>query len=58
MPQFLFQPDPIDGHEHNLNPMDIHFGVIQIPTKGILDDVAINNTSNVMVGTSLAPTLM
>lgn len=51
MPRFLFQPDPIDGCEFNPIPVDIHLGVIKIPTKEILDDHAINNTEAIIVGT-------
>ena len=51
MPRFLFQPDPIDGYESNPIPIDIHLGVIKIPTKEILEDGAINNTESVIVGT-------
>ncbi|WP_148686270.1 hypothetical protein [Candidatus Nitrosocosmicus hydrocola] len=51
MPKFLFQPDPIEGYEFNPIPIDIHLGVIKIPTKEILDDDAINNTESIIVGT-------
>jgi hypothetical protein len=51
MPQFLFQPDPIDGYEFNPISIDIHLGIIKIPTEEILDDDAINNTESVIVGT-------
>jgi hypothetical protein len=51
MPKFLFQPDPIDGYEFNPIPIDVHLGVIKIPTEQILDDYAINNTESVIVGT-------
>ena len=51
MPQFLFQPDPIDGYEFNPIPLDIHLGIIKIPTEEILDDFALNNTESVIVGT-------
>ncbi|WP_148687522.1 hypothetical protein [Candidatus Nitrosocosmicus hydrocola] len=50
MPRFLFQPDPIDGYEFYPIPIDIHLGVIKIPTKEILDDYAINNTESIIVG--------
>ena len=33
MPPFLFQPDPIDGYEFNRIPIDIHLGIIKIPTR-------------------------
>ena len=51
MPQFLFQPDPIDGYEFNPIPIVIHLGMIKIPTKEILDDFEINTTESVIVGT-------
>ena len=51
MPKFLFQPDPIDGFEFYPIPIDIHLGVIKIPTKEILYDDAINNTEAIIVGT-------
>lgn len=51
MPGFLFQPDPISGYEFNSIPIDIHLGVIKIPTEEILDDYATNNTESVIVGT-------
>ena len=51
MPQFLFQPDPIDGYEFNPIPIDIHLGIIKIPTEVILDDFGINTTESMIVGT-------
>lgn len=51
MPTFLFQPDPIDGYEFYSIPIDIHLGIIKIPTEEILDDYAINNTESVIVDT-------
>lgn len=51
MPRFLFLPDPIDGYEFNPIPIDIHLGVIKIPTKELLYDDAINNTEAIIVGT-------
>ena len=51
MPRFLFQPDPIRGYEFNPIPIDIHLGVIKIPTEEILDYYATNNTESVIVGT-------
>ncbi len=37
MPRFLFQPDLIDGYEFNPIPIDIHLGILKIPTEEILD---------------------
>ena len=51
MPRFLFHPDSIDGYEFNPIPIDIHLGIIKIPTEEILYDDAINNTESVIVGT-------
>ncbi|MGE0389509.1 MAG: hypothetical protein DA329_11345 [Candidatus Nitrosocosmicus sp.] len=51
MPKFLFQPDPIDGYEFYPVPIDIHLGVIKIPTEEILHDDAINNTEAIIIGT-------
>ena len=51
MPRFLFQPDSIDGYEFNPVPIDIHLGIIKIPTEEILVDNAINNTESIIVGT-------
>ncbi|MGI0000740.1 MAG: hypothetical protein ACRD6Q_05910 [Nitrososphaeraceae archaeon] len=51
MPKFLFQPDSIDGYEFYPIPIDIHLGILKIPTEEILDDFAINNTEAVIVGT-------
>jgi len=51
MPKFLFQPNPIDGYEFNPIPIDIHMGIIKIPTKEIMEDGAINNTEAIIVGT-------
>ena len=51
MPLFLFQPDAIDGYEFNPISIDIHLGVIKIPTEEIMEDGAINNTECVVVGT-------
>ena len=51
MPRFLFQPDPIDGYEFNPIPIDIHLGILEIPTEEILDDFGINTTESVIVGT-------
>ncbi len=39
MPRFLFQPDPIDGYEFNPIHIDIHLGIIKIPTEEILDEI-------------------
>ena len=41
MPRFLFQPDPIDGYEFNLVPIDIHLGIVKIPTEEIYHDDAL-----------------
>ena len=51
MPRFLFQPDSIDGYEFNPIPIDIHLGILEIPTEEILDDFGINTTESVIVGT-------
>ena len=51
MPRFLFQPDPIDGYEFNPIPIDIHLGILKIPTEEILDDFGINTTESMIVGT-------
>jgi hypothetical protein len=51
VPRFFFQPDPIDGYTFNPIPVDIHKGIIKIPTEGILDDFGINNTDTIIVGT-------
>ena len=51
MPQFLFQPDPIDGYEFYPIPIDIHLGTVKIPTEEIYHDDAINNTESITVGT-------
>ena len=50
MPKFLFQPDPIDGYEFNPIPIDIHLGIIKIPTEEILDDFGINTALTIIVG--------
>jgi hypothetical protein len=51
MSRFLFQPDPIDGYDFNPIPIDIHLGILKIPTEEILDDFGINTTESVIVGT-------
>src|SRR4029079_4748649 len=51
MPKFLFQNDPLNEYEFNPIPIDIHLGIIKIPTEEILDDDAINNTESIIVGT-------
>ena len=51
MPKFLFQPDPIDDHIFYPIPIDIHLGIIKIPTEEIMEDGAINNTEAVLIGT-------
>ncbi|HKU84162.1 MAG TPA: hypothetical protein VJP58_08975 [Candidatus Nitrosocosmicus sp.] len=50
MPESLFQPDSFDGYEFNPIPLDIHMGIIKIPTQEILDDFGINITENVIIG--------
>lgn len=35
MPRFLFQPDPIGGYEFYSIPIDIHIGVIKMPTDNV-----------------------
>jgi hypothetical protein len=52
MPKFLFQPDPIDCYEFNPIPIDIHLGIIKIPTEIFLDDFGINTTETIIVGTN------
>lgn len=47
----LFQPDPINGYEFNPIPIDIHLGIIKIPTKELLYNDAIDNTEAIIVGT-------
>jgi len=54
MPQLLFQPDSIDGYEFNPIPIDIHLGIIKIPTEVILDDFGINT---MIVGTDRSEVL-
>ncbi len=51
MSKFLFQPDPIDGYEFHPIPIDIHLGIIKIPTEEFLDDFGINTTETIIVGT-------
>jgi hypothetical protein len=51
MPRFLFQPDSIDGYDFYLNPIDIHLGIIKIPTIEIFDDDAIINTESIIIRT-------
>ena len=50
MPQFLFQPDPIDGIKFKPIRIDIHKGVIKIIDDEILYDFQINTTESVIVG--------
>ena len=57
MPIFLFQPDPIDGYEFNPIPIDIHLGIIKIPTEQILDDFGINTTESMIIGTDRSEVL-
>ncbi|WP_458719715.1 hypothetical protein [Candidatus Nitrosocosmicus sp. R] len=45
MPRFLFQPDPIDDYEFNPIPIDIHLGILKIPTEEIIDDLEYPLTS-------------
>ena len=49
--QILISPDPIDGYEFNPIPIDIHLGIVKIPTKEILEGSVINNTEAIIVGT-------
>jgi len=51
MPRFLFQPYSIDGYEFNPIPIDIHLGILKIPTEEILDDFGTNTTESVIIGT-------
>ena len=51
MPRFLFQPEPIDDYEFYPIPIDIHLGIIKIPTEEILDDFGINTTESMIVET-------
>ena len=51
MPKFLFQPDPIDGYEFRPIPVDIHLGIIKIPTEEFLNDFGTNTTETTLVGT-------
>lgn len=51
MPRFLFQPDPIDGYEFYPIPIDIHLGIVKIPTEEIYHDDGINNTESITVST-------
>ena len=50
MPQFLFQPDPIDGYEFHPIPIDIHLGIIKIPIEEFDHDFAVNTTECVIIG--------
>lgn len=50
MPRFLFHPDPVDGYEFNPVPIDIHLGIIKIPTEEFDPDFATNTTECVIVG--------
>ena len=45
------QPNSIDGYEFNSIPIDIHLGMLKIPTEEILDDFGVNTTESVIVGT-------
>ena len=57
MPRFLFQPDPIDEYEFNPISIDIHLGIIKIPTEVIFDDFGINTTESMIVGTDRSEVL-
>jgi hypothetical protein len=47
----LFQLDPIDGYELHPIPVDIHLGIIKMPTEEFLDDFGINTTETTLIGT-------
>ena len=51
MPKFLFQPDSIDGYEFHPISIDIHLGIIKIPTEEFLNDFGTNTTETTLVGT-------
>ena len=51
MPRFLFAPDPIDGYVFYSIPVDIHLGIIKIPTEEFLNDFGTNITETTLVGT-------
>jgi hypothetical protein len=57
MSRFFFQPDPIDNYEFNPTIIDIHLGIIKIPTEEILHDDAINNNESIIVGTDIMEVL-
>ena len=50
MPKFLFQPDPIVGYQFNPIPIDIHLGIIKIPTEELDHDLATNNSETAIIG--------
>jgi len=49
--RFSFQPDPIDSHEFYPITIDLHLGIIGIPTEEIFHDNAMNNIEAINVGT-------
>ena len=51
MSRFLFQPDPIHGYQFYPIPIDIHLGIIKIPTEEFIDDFGIKTTETTLVGT-------
>ena len=50
MRRFLFQPYSIDGHKFNPIPIDIHLGIIKIPTEEFLNGFGIITTEIIGVG--------
>jgi hypothetical protein len=46
-----------NGYEFSPLPIDIHLGIIKIPTEQILDDNAVNNTESAIVGTDTVEVL-
>jgi hypothetical protein len=49
VPQFLFQPNPIDGVKFKPIKIDIHQGVIKIVDDLIFYDFQLNTTESVIV---------